>query len=144
MQLLLNLDVPDLARAERFYCEAFGLRPGRRLGPHALELLGTAVPVYLLEQAADSLATDVGGTGVGIGTGLRGYQRHWMPIHCDLVVEQIEPALARAIAAGARAEGGIRDEAWGRIVQIADPFGHGWCLLSFSAAGYDAIAIPPH
>lgn len=144
MQPLLNLDVPDLARAERFYCEAFGLRPGRRLGPHALELLGAAIPVYLLEQAPGSPAIAVAGTAPGTGTGLRGYQRHWMPLHCDLVVEQLEPALARAIAAGAQAEGGIRDEAWGRIVQIADPFGHGWCLLTFSAAGYDAIALPPH
>jgi lactoylglutathione lyase len=37
-------------------------------------------------------------------------------------------------------EGAIRDEAYGRIVQLADPFGHGWCLLAFSARGYDAIA----
>ena len=29
MNLLLNIDVPDLAAAERFYTEAFGLRRGR-------------------------------------------------------------------------------------------------------------------
>jgi len=37
-------------------------------------------------------------------------------------------------------EGAIRGETYGRIVQLADPFGHGWCLLEFSARGYDAIA----
>jgi hypothetical protein len=33
------------------------------------------------------------------------------------------------------------DAAWGRIAMLADPFGHGVCVLSFSAAGYDAIAV---
>ena len=28
-------------------------------------------------------------------------------------------------------------------VQIADPFGHGWCLLQFLGGGYDAIATAP-
>jgi lactoylglutathione lyase len=140
MQPLLNIDVPDLAHAERFYCDAFGLRPGRRLGEQVLELLGAAVPIYLLEQAPGRQAASPPGS----TTGLRDYQRHWMPMHCDLVVDDLEQALARAIAAGAQAEGDIRDEAWGRIVQMADPFGHGWCLLSFTAAGYDAIALPPH
>ena len=45
------------------------------------------------------------------------------------MVEDLDAALARALAAGARAEGGVREAAWGRIVPLADPFGHGWCLL---------------
>ncbi|WP_141653125.1 VOC family protein [Phenylobacterium immobile] len=32
MSLLLNIDVPDLPAAERFYVESFGLRPYRRVG----------------------------------------------------------------------------------------------------------------
>ena len=27
----------------------------------------------------------------------------------------------------------------GRIVQLADPFGHGWCLLQFLGRGYDEL-----
>ena len=54
MRLLLNIDVPDLAAAERFYVDAFGLRRGRRLGDTALELLGAEAPVYLLQQPAGS------------------------------------------------------------------------------------------
>lgn len=42
--------------------------------------------------------------------------------------------------AGATAEGAIRDELFGRIAQLADPFGHGLCLIELSPAGYDAIA----
>ena len=57
-----------------------------------------------------------------------------------MVVDDLAPALARALAAGAVQEGDVRDAAWGRIVQLADPFGHGWCLLQFLGRGYDEIA----
>lgn len=131
VQLLLNIDVADLAEAERFYVEAFDLRPGRRLGDGALELLGAPVPIYLLRKAEGSLAAGDGAR--------RRYARHWSPLHADVVVEDLDAALARALAAGARQEGGVREAAWGRIVQIADPFGHGWCLLQFLGQGYDEI-----
>ena len=55
MQLLLNIDVPDLAEGERFYAEAFGLHRGRRFSEDALELLGAQAPVYLLRKAAGSI-----------------------------------------------------------------------------------------
>ncbi len=32
-----------------------------------------------------------------------------------------------------------RDAPYGRIAMLADPFGHGFCLLQFSARGYDAL-----
>jgi lactoylglutathione lyase len=44
----------------------------------------------------------------------------------------------------ARQDGPIRDADWGRIVTIADPFGHGWCLLQFRGRGYDEIATTVH
>ena len=53
--------------------------------------------------------------------------------------DDLDAALATALAAGAVREGGVREAAWGRIVQIADPFGHGWCLLQFLGNGYDEI-----
>jgi predicted enzyme related to lactoylglutathione lyase len=131
VQLLINIDVPDVAQAERFYTAAFGLRPSRRFGEDGLELLGAGVPVYLLRKAAGTQAA---------GAAVRDYARHWSPVHCDVAVDDIEAALERAVQAGARQEGGLRTAGWGRIVQLADPFGHGWCLIQFSAAGYDAIA----
>ncbi|WP_235568624.1 VOC family protein [Lysobacter sp. Root983] len=131
MRLLLNLDVPDLATAETFYVAAFGLRPARRLGDGVLELDGAQVPVYLLRKPAGS---------VGASGSARDYARHWMPAHVDVVVDDLDAALTRALAAGAIQEGAVREADWGRIVQLADPFGHGWCLLQFLGRGYDEIA----
>ncbi|MFL6586926.1 MAG: VOC family protein [Luteimonas sp.] len=131
MRILLNLDVDDLDRALAFYVAAFGLTPARRFGGDVVELLGAGAPLYLLRKAAGS---------TGAGTMPREYTRHWMPLHIDVVVDDLDVALATALAAGAVQEGAIRDEAYGRIVQLADPFGHGWCLLAFNARGYDAIA----
>jgi hypothetical protein len=48
----------------------------------------------------------------------------------------------RAQAAGARLEGDIRTHEWGRIAVMADPFGHGFCLIEFLGRGYDEIARP--
>lgn len=133
MKLLLNIDVPDLAPAQAFYSAAFGLQVGRRFGNDAVELLGGDAPVYLLHKRADT---------VGAGDARRDYGRHWTPVHCDVVVDDLDAALARAVAAGAVQEGVTRDANWGRIVQLADPFGHGWCLLQFRGRGYDEIATP--
>lgn len=131
MNLLLNIDVPDLPAAERFYGEAFGLRRGRRFGNDALEMLGAEAAIYLLHKMA--------GTPVAEAS-MRDYTRHWSPLHCDVVVEDLDAALIRAVAAGAIQEGAVREPGWGRIVQLADPFGHGWCLVQFVGRGYDLIA----
>ena len=134
MKLLVNIDVDDLASAEAFYTSAFDLRPARRFGDALLELTGAEVPLYLLRKDA--------GTS-GAGDSKRDYSRHWTPVHCDVVVDDLDAALARALAAGAKQEGAIREANWGRIVTLADPFGHGWCLLQFLGRGYDEIATRP-
>ncbi|HDS1533874.1 TPA: VOC family protein [Stenotrophomonas maltophilia] len=128
---IINLDVPDLAAAEDFYMRAFGLRIGRRLGPGAVELLGGPAPLYLLQNEAGSAATEDGD--------VRDYERHWTPLHLDWVVNDIEAALVRAVAAGATLEQSVRERRWGHIAVLADPFGHGFCLIQFSAEGYDAL-----
>ncbi|EVT73805.1 glyoxalase [Stenotrophomonas maltophilia 5BA-I-2] len=128
---IVNLDVPDLAAAETFYTAAFDLRVGRRLGPGALELLGGPTPLYLLQNDAGSAATEDGD--------VRDYERHWTPVHLDWVVADIDAALARAVAAGAALEHPIRERRWGTIAVLSDPFGHGFCLIQFSDAGYDAL-----
>lgn len=133
MNLLINIDVDDLPRAERFYTAAFGLRPGRRFGGDALELLGGTTPVYLLANAAGSAAVPAGGA-------TRDYSRHWTPVHLDIVVEDLDAALARALAAGARLERPVLEQRWGRLAPLADPFGHGFCLIQFLGRGYDEIA----
>ncbi len=128
---IVNIDVPDLAAAEAFYLAAFGLRIGRRLGTGAVELLGGPTPLYLLQNEAGSAATEDGD--------VRDYERHWTPLHLDWVVEDIDAALMRAVAAGAMLEQPVRERRWGRIAVLADPFGHGFCLIQFSGEGYDAL-----
>jgi predicted enzyme related to lactoylglutathione lyase len=130
MAFLLNIDVPDVAAAERFYVAAFGLEPGRRFDEDFVELLGWPAPVYLLRKAAGS---------PGAGQDLRRYDRHWTPIHPDVLVEDLDGALARATAAGALIESPARQTRYGRIAMLADPFGHGFCLIEFNARGYDAL-----
>lgn len=132
-ELLINIDVDDLARGIDFYCRALGLRIGRRFGGSGVELLGGSAPIYLLEKASGSAAA----------TGLaqqRDYLRHWTPVHLDVVVPEIHAAVVRAQDAGARLEGEIRTANWGHIAVMADPFGHGFCLIEFLGRGYDEIA----
>ncbi|CAH1659089.1 MULTISPECIES: VOC family protein [unclassified Chelatococcus] len=131
MRLLVNIDVPDLTLAVAFYTAAFGLTPGRRLGKTVVELDGGQVPIYLLEKGPGT---------VGAANDHRRYERHWTPIHLDVPVDDIEIALARAIAAGATLESGITSAPWGKIAICADPFGHGFCLIEFLNRGYDEIA----
>jgi predicted enzyme related to lactoylglutathione lyase len=130
--LLVNVDVPDLERGVAFYEAALRLALARRIGAHVVELSGAGVPVYLIEQPPGSPPAP--------GAAARDYGRHWTPVHLDLVVEDLEAAVARALAAGARAEGPMRDFAWGRLAQLADPFGHGLCLLQFRGRGYGELA----
>lgn len=133
MNALVNIDVDDLEKATRFYTSAFGLRVGRRFGSFGVEMLGASAPIYLLVKAAGSspsLAT----------TQVRDYGRHWTPVHLDFVVEQIEPAVETAIAAGARLERPVATHTWGKLALLSDPFGHGFCYVQFLGRGYDEIA----
>jgi hypothetical protein len=54
--------------------------------------------------------------------------------------DDVAAALSRAVAAGARPETDIRTAAWGKLVVLADPFGHGLCLIEFLGRSYDEIA----
>ena len=135
MRLLINIDVPDLERAIGFYEQAFGLTLTRRLGPAVAEMSGAQAPIYLLEKAAGTPAA-------GATRQPRDYARHWTPVHLDVVVDDVDAAVARAVAAGARLEDPAATHAWGRIAHLSDPFGHGICLLQFLGRGYDELAEP--
>ncbi len=135
MEILVNIDVDDLAKAETFYRKAFGLTRGRRLDGGAIELLGGSCPIYLLQRPT-------GSSPFPGASSEREYGRHWTPVHLDFVVEDVDAALAKALAAGAVLQAETSTSGWGRMAQLADPFGHGFCLVEFTAAGYDAIAEP--
>jgi predicted enzyme related to lactoylglutathione lyase len=133
LSVLANIDVDNLARATDFYCSAFGLRVGRRFGSSAVELLGTSTAIYLLEKPPGTAAS-------AESPARREYTRHWTPVHLDFVVPEIQSAITQARNAGARLEGDVRTHRWGRIAVMADPFGHGFCLIEFLGRGYDEIA----
>ena len=133
MDLLINIDVPDLAEAIAFYTQAFGLAVTRRLGAEVAELSGLPARIYLLQKPVGS---------IGAAKDPRRYDRHWTPVHIDVVVDDIEVAVHRAVVAGAHAETDIRVNRWGKIAIFSDPFGHGFCLIEFLGRGYDEIAEP--
>ena len=130
---VVNIDVDDLDKATRFYCDGLGLRVGRRFDGW-IELLGGPAPIYLLPKAA--------GTPISPSyRQLRTYGRHWTPVHIDFVVDDIRDAMARALGAGATLERDVTTHAYGLLALLADPFGNGFCLIQFTGRGYDAIAL---
>lgn len=131
MDLLINIDVPDLARGVAFYTTAFDLKVTRRFGDGGVELSGWPVRLYLLQKPEGT---------VGAGDDHRRYGRHWTPVHPDVVVDDLDSALERALTAGAILDDEPETHVWGRIAHLADPFGNGLCLLQFLNRGYDEIA----
>jgi predicted enzyme related to lactoylglutathione lyase len=132
--LIVNIDVPDLAAGVAFYEAGLGFRLRRKLFGNAVaEMEGHGGRIFLIEQPPGSTA--VPGTPVA-----RNYAAHWTPVHLDLAVDDLDAAIARARAAGATASGEISRQAFGDIAPMRDPFGHGFCLIAFNAAGYDAVA----
>lgn len=130
--LLINIDVPDMAAAEAFYTAALGLTVGRRFDSEFVELVGADAPIYLLRKEAGSAIGPEGGD-------TRRYDRHWTPVHPDFVVEDMDAAIQRALAAGAVQEGALRRAPYGKLAMFADRFGHGFCLIEFNEEGYDAL-----
>jgi predicted enzyme related to lactoylglutathione lyase len=130
VEILVNVDVDDLEKAIDFYRAALGLTLKQRLFDDTVaELTGASSPVFLLKKDAGTVASPV-------TTSARDYGRHWTPVHLDVVVDDLDASVARAEAAGARLEGDVQAYGWGRIAFMADPFGHGFCLVQFSARGY--------
>lgn len=132
IELRVCIDVDDLEKAIAFYTQALGLKLGRRFGDKAAELLGASSPIDILAKPAGSPAT--------ANAAPRDYRRHWTPVHLDFVVTGLDAAVERAQAHGATLEQGIKEQEWGRIAILADPFGHGLCLLEFQGRGYDALS----
>ena len=135
MDVLANIDVDDLEKGIAFYTQALGLKVGRRFAKEAVELLGGSAVIYLLVKPSGTPASRVMHQ-------KREYRRHWTPVHLDFVVQDIQAATAAVVAAGAVLEDEIETHKWGHIAHLADPFGHGLCLIEFRGKGYDEIADP--
>ena len=123
-KIAINIDVSNIDRGIDFYSRAFDLRVERRPAPDIVELSGMPSPVFLLEKAPGSVPFPDGTP--------RTYARHWTSVHLDFLVRDIDTAIARAVAAGASSEGPLHTYDWGKIAYFADPFGNGFCLLSYT------------
>ncbi len=134
MNFIVNLDVDDLDKATAFYSYAFGLSVGRRFGDFGVEMLGGPAPIYLLVKSTGTPASQTTAQ-------RRSYERHWTPVHLDFVVDEIEPAIERAVSAGARLEKPLAVHKWGKLALMVDPFGHGFCFVQFLGRGYDELAL---
>jgi predicted enzyme related to lactoylglutathione lyase len=131
-ELRICIDVEDLERGIAFYTQGLGLTLGRRFAGTGAELLGVSSAIDLLTKPSRSLAC-------AGKPPLRDYQRHWTPVHLDFAVTDLEAAVRRACEAGAILERNIQIQEWGRMANLSDPFGHGFCLLEFRGRGYDEL-----
>ena len=126
LEIEICVDVPDLASGLRFYAEAFGFEKISDPYPGVAVIEAGAARITLLAKRE--------GTKPYPGAGaVRGYARHWTPVHLDFHVENVKAALDRAIAAGATPEQVFDDPKHGSAAFCADPFGHGFCLLEIKS-----------
>lgn len=55
-------------------------------------------------------------------------------------MNEIEAAVQKAVAAGARLEKPVAAHKLAKLALLVDPFGHGFCFIEFVGRGYDEIA----
>lgn len=129
------IDVADAERGIDFYCKGIGLTLRRRLSSTWIELGGGNCPVFLLANRPE--VVDLGST-----TARRNYDRHWTPVHLDFVVHDLDATVKRLLSMGATLDRDVKTREYGRIANMADPFGNGFDLIEFAGAGYDAVSRP--
>lgn len=132
-EIRVCIDVDDMDRAVAFYGDVLGLTPGRRLGDAWVEMLGATSPIDLLRARPGSAPS------AALEGRARDYGRHWTPVHLDFVVDDLDAVVRRACGAGATLDREVQERAFGRMANLADPFGHGLCILQMNERGYDAL-----
>lgn len=114
------LSVKGAAEAVQFYQEAFGAVPGLVLTnpkgqvDHAEIRIGDALLMLADEfEGVNVSPATIGGS----------------PVLIHLEVEDVDAALARAVAAGAKVLRPVADQFYGsRDCKVEDPFGHLWMI----------------
>lgn len=129
MRMLVDIDVPDLQKGINFYCSAFDLHLKRILDNDVAELVGGSSTVYLLQKDDGSICARTISES-------RTYSRHWTPVHIDFVVDDLDRAVTRVLAAGAVRETHCISWCSSRCITFSDPFGNGFCLIEFENETY--------
>jgi predicted enzyme related to lactoylglutathione lyase len=126
------VEVADLERGISFYSETLGLTLKRRLSAAWVELEGAGMPIFLLGNRPP--VADLGGKKVA-----RSFERHWTPVHLDFIVDDLDRTVGRALELGGSIDREVQSRAYGRIANMADPFGNGFDLIEFALDGYDGL-----
>ncbi|HYU14191.1 MAG TPA: VOC family protein [Stellaceae bacterium] len=133
VQVHAYIEVADLQRGIAFYCDGLGLALKRRLGPGWVELDGANLPIFLLGNRPP--VAELGATRAD-----RSFARHWTPVHLDFIVADLDAVVTRLTGMGASLDRAIQQAEYGRMANMADPFGNGFDLIEFSGSGYDAVS----
>lgn len=122
MDIHVYIGVTELQRGIEFYTQGLGLRLCRRLAANWVELAGASVPIFLL---VSDRPPDFSGP--------------WT-VHLDFITDDLEAAVQQAQGAGAVLQRAIQERRWGRMANLADPFGNSFDLIVFAPGGYENIA----
>ena len=126
------IEIDDLERGIRFYVDGLGLTVKRRLTERWVELAGAQMPIHLLARPEPEFES-------GEHVLRKDFSRHWTPVHLDFVVDDLEAALERAVAAGAALERRVDHPGMWQLAALADPFGNGIDLITDPEAAYERL-----
>lgn len=126
------IEVTTIEAGLAFYSSGLGLTLKRRYSRTWAELEGARIPIFLLGEGPNI-------ADLGVVRAPRNFSRHWTPVHLDFVVEAFDETLQRLLAAGATLDREVKTREYGRIANMADPFGNGFDLIAFTGDGYEAV-----
>lgn len=118
----VSIDVPNLEQGINFYSATLGFAKVAEPYPGVIVLRAGDMSICLLEKPPGSKPSPN-------TADIRGYHRHWTPVHLDFHVDDLGEAIDRAVAAGAVVEQKF-DTPNGAAAFCSDPFGHGFCLIA--------------
>ena len=122
MKIGISIDVDDVDGAIDFYTRGIGLSVVER-GPDWAHLTHEGQTIIIMQLPPGSDAAENAHLP-------RDYSRHWTPVHLDFVVADIDRAVERALAAGAKLDRPIlRRKDRGDMANMSDPFGNGFNLI---------------
>lgn len=120
--LSVSVDVPSLADKVWLYTNAFGFSKIAELVPGVAELRAETSEIFLLEKGPGSI--------LSVYTEeKRHYQHHWMPVHMDFLVDDLNLALAKALEASAKQEQRFENPEHSSVTMCSDLFGHVFCVI---------------
>jgi Glyoxalase-like domain len=122
-----------LNRGIDFYC--------RRLGLGLKRWLSRSWGRTLRREPADiSPGEPACGREPWARTAPRIFERHWTPVHLDFIVTDLDRVVAQLTRLSGSLDRDIQVCEYGRIANMADPFGNRFDLIEFCGSGYDAVS----